>query len=329
MAAWFPCQHPEQVRIAQFAASVQQLRSDLVFIISMMLLGLAAQVRYGSPLAALAWQFAMGTLAYVSFATWRRLRESPPEEELSARHIHGVTVAAALCGACWASGLVAWMSGADPQLALIAIGVSITCTAHCLAARYFVPWAAVAFSVPLIAGSIFVCVSTLDAPMAQVGIILIALYALAGFSQLRRNWARFAGSADGHTVGSQLEAMLMEQKEIAERAVQLKTRFLASASHDLRQPMHAISLYLDGLAEITDLPERIRRVVADAQVCAHDMNDMFRSLLDMSRLDAQQAVPALSVFCIGSVLSRVEKEFLPLATSRGIQLTVRPCADHV
>ncbi|CAN5560826.1 hypothetical protein BH11PSE7_BH11PSE7_12650 [soil metagenome] len=85
---------------------------------------------------------------------------------------------------------------------------------------------------------------------------------------------------------------------------------------------------MDGLSE-AELPERVRLVITDARVCAHDMIDMFRSLLDMSRLDTQQAVPALSVFSISSVLARVEKEFLPLATSRAVRLKVRPCADHV
>jgi CheY-like chemotaxis protein len=92
--------------------------------------------------------------------------------------------------------------------------------------------------------------------------------------------------------------------------------------------MHAITLYLDGLAE-AELPERIRPVIADARVCAHDMIDMFRSLLDISRLDAQQAVPTLGTFGIGALLSRVEKEFGPLAASRGVRLKVRPCNHHV
>jgi CheY-like chemotaxis protein len=122
--------------------------------------------------------------------------------------------------------------------------------------------------------------------------------------------------------------MLREQKDIAERTVHQKSRFLASASHDLRQPMHAISLYLDGLAEM-DLPERAQRAVSDARICAHDMIDMFRSFLDISRLDAQHAVPLLGVFPVGTVLSRVEKEFLPLARSRGVSLKVRPCGAHV
>ena len=328
MTAWFPCQYPEQVRFAQSAAVLRQVRSITVFVICMMALGLAAQVQNGFEWTAVLWQVAMGTLAYTAFAGSSRMRELPRVELASAGRIRNLSAIAALCGTCWTLGFVAWASRAQPQLALMAVAVSMTYIVHAVAACYFVPWAVIAFSVPLFAGSVFVSVSALHAPLAQIGILLIVLHGLAAFWLLSRNWTSFAHSIDLDVDKNRLSVMLQEQKEIAEKAVHLKTRFLASASHDLRQPMHAISLYLDGLAE-ADVPERIRAVISDARVCAHDMNDMFRSLLDISRLDAEQAVPALSVFSIGSVLSRVEKEFLPLATARGVRLKVRPCQDHV
>ncbi|MDP3618784.1 MAG: hybrid sensor histidine kinase/response regulator, partial [Ramlibacter sp.] len=221
----------------------------------------------------------------------------------------------------------AWASSEQPQLALAAVATSLIFATHAAATWYFAPWAVVAFSVPLLAASVLVFLSTQEAKVAQVGIVLIALHALITFWLLRKNWDNFVQLIALDVERNRLSAMLQEQKEIAERAVQLKSRFLASASHDLRQPMHAISLYLDGLGQL-DLPERARNVIADARVCAHDLIDMFRSLLDISRLDAQQAIPALAIFSVADVLSRVEKEFLPLAVARGIHLKVRPCAAH-
>jgi signal transduction histidine kinase/ActR/RegA family two-component response regulator len=201
-------------------------------------------------------------------------------------------------------------------------------TLHAAARCYFIPSAVVAFSAPPVLCSFVIIGTLLPGPFAPVGVFLIALHAVTSLRLLRRNWSSFSHSIDIEIERGRLAAMLHEQKEIAERAVQLKTRFLASASHDLRQPMHAISLYLDGLAE-ADVSERARIAISDARVCAHDMNDMFRSLLDISRLDAHQAVPAMSAFSIGDVLSQVEKEMTPLAKSRGVGLKVRPCAGHV
>jgi signal transduction histidine kinase/CheY-like chemotaxis protein len=239
-----------------------------------------------------------------------------------------MTAFGALWGSCWAIGLCTWSISATPPWPLIGAAASLIFVMHAVSTCYFAPWCVVAFSIPLVLATLFVSSTALDAPAAQIAMLLVGLQALASLRLLRKNWNEFARSIDMDVEASRLAAMLQEQKEIAERAVQLKTRFLASASHDLRQPMHAISLYLDGLSEV-DLPERAREAISDAKVCAHDMNDMFRSLLDISRLDAQQAIPTLSSFGMESLLSRVEKEFQPLAASRGVKLKVRPCLDHV
>jgi hypothetical protein len=63
MAAWFPCQHPEQIRVAQHTAKVHQLRGNSTFVVSMMVLGLAAQLPHNFGWNALVWQCAMGALA--------------------------------------------------------------------------------------------------------------------------------------------------------------------------------------------------------------------------------------------------------------------------
>jgi two-component system, sensor histidine kinase len=328
MAACFPCQHPEQVRIAQSIAMMRQLRGNAAFIVSMMALGLATQLQAGFGWAALAWQVAMGSLVYAALGSFLRLHQLPPPMRVSMRHIRSLTLSSAACGLVWSLGMLWWTPRADAQFALMAIAVSMAYTLHAVAACYFMPWAAIAFAAPLFAASMLVAATSLQAPMVEICIVLIVLHGLASLHELRRSWLTFSHAIDLDVQTSRLASMLQEQKQIAEDAVHLKSRFLASASHDLRQPMHAISLYLDGLAE-ADLPKRIRDIIIDARICAHDMIDMFRSLLDMSRLDAHQAVPSLSVFGIGAVLSRVEKEFSPLATSRGISLKVRPCDEHV
>ncbi|MRD47048.1 response regulator [Caenimonas koreensis DSM 17982] len=328
MVSCFPCQHPDRVRIAQSIAAVQESTSTAALIASMMALGLVAQLQQGFGFTALAWQIVMGTFACVTLAGPTRVRRLAPPTSVSPRQIRIWTICAAIVGSCWALGMLGWALHAPQQLVLVAIAVSVTYTVHAVASCFFAPVAVLAFAAPLLAAATAAALLTLDGSVRQITLVLIAIHAWAAMRLLMKNWTRFAQLIDREVDRGRLSSMLHEQKEIAERAVHLKTRFLASASHDLRQPMHAISLYLDGLAEL-DLPENIRPVINDARVCAHDMNDMFRSLLDMSRLDAQQAVPTLSTFSIGPVMSRVEKEFSPLASSRGVRLKVRPCTDHV
>ena len=64
-----------------------------------------------------------------------------------------------------------------------------------------------------------------------------------------------------------------------------KSRFIASASHDLRQPMHAVNFYLESL-DLSELPARVGQVVGRIRRSVTNLNQMFESLLDVSKLDS-------------------------------------------
>ena len=327
MAMWFPSRHVEQVRVAQSISAAQHLGGTVASILCVMAIMLAVQARSGFGWAALAWQLCMAALAVAVAVDSRSTSTSVGQSEPASWNARRVTVFAVLYGAGWAVGLAGWAPASGSELAALVVAVSLTHTAYAAAECHFAPTAVVAFSLPVLAASAFVVAVSFAPESATVGLALIALHSLGTFWFLRRNWDRYVRSIEADADKTRLADMLRQQKELAEKAVQLKTRFLAAASHDLRQPMHAISLYLGGLSEI-DLPERASRAVRDARECAHDMNDMFRSLLDIARLDAQQAVPNLGVFSVGSMLARLEKEFAPLAHSRDVSLKVRQRADH-
>jgi signal transduction histidine kinase len=121
---------------------------------------------------------------------------------------------------------------------------------------------------------------------------------------------------------------LTSLKEIAETATLAKSRFLAAASHDLRQPMHALNLYLGALAGC-DLPAKARPVMASVQLCAQTMDEMFRALLDISRLDAHVMQPEYSAFPIAVLLEKIHLEFAPQAQAKGLVLRMAPCTAIV
>ncbi|WP_292933296.1 ATP-binding protein [Noviherbaspirillum sp.] len=106
------------------------------------------------------------------------------------------------------------------------------------------------------------------------------------------------------------------------------TRFLAVASHDLRQPMHSLNLYLGALSNY-ELPVPARPVLDNVRQCAQIMDDMFLALLDLSRLDAQVVAPHIEHFPIASLLSRIAVEFAPQAKAKGLELRVAPCSVWV
>lgn len=133
--------------------------------------------------------------------------------------------------------------------------------------------------------------------------------------------------ADSHREMSQritdATAELRARKEEAELASLAKTRFLAAASHDLRQPMHALSLFIASLAEHRLHPRSAHLV---EQICASAaaMEELLDSLLDISRLDAGALQPRIQPVKLQGVLARVEASVLRAASESGVHLTVRP-----
>lgn len=128
-------------------------------------------------------------------------------------------------------------------------------------------------------------------------------------------------------IGSQVKQLTL-QKEVAESATLAKSRFLAAASHDLRQPMHALNLYLGAFAGY-DLPAPARPLLSNMRLCAQTMDEMFCELLDISRLDASVVQVNIDVFPIASLLERIGMEFAPQAQSKGLDLRVAPCSAWV
>src|SRR5450755_1942714 len=100
-----------------------------------------------------------------------------------------------------------------------------------------------------------------------------------------------------------------------------KSRFIAAASHDLRQPLHALNLFITQLRTEKDPAEKNRLIARiDAAVAA--MNDLFNALLDMSRLDAGVLVPYISEFPIDQLLRRIEMTFTDAAREKDLRLRV-------
>ena len=124
-----------------------------------------------------------------------------------------------------------------------------------------------------------------------------------------------------------LVAQLQEQKSSAESANVAKSQFLAAASHDLRQPLHALALYTDALQErlVTDGE---REIAQNIQRCVSALEDLFQSLLDISRLDAGIVEPTFSHFELRPLIERLAHDFEPQAAARGISLTA-DCPDLV
>ena len=114
-------------------------------------------------------------------------------------------------------------------------------------------------------------------------------------------------------------------RETAEVANIAKSRFLAAASHDLRQPIHALNLYLGAFSQL-QLAYPTGLLLGKVRQCALIMDNMFRTLLDVSKLDAGAVNPQITVFALAPLFARMRLEFEPQARARNLELRVHRCS---
>ncbi|MDX1384779.1 MAG: PAS domain-containing sensor histidine kinase, partial [Thermoanaerobaculia bacterium] len=119
------------------------------------------------------------------------------------------------------------------------------------------------------------------------------------------------------------EAELMKARNEAEQADHAKTRFLAAASHDLRQPLQAAILYANVLQRQVE-DGAVGETVAKLQRSLEALQGLLNRLLDVSRLDAQAVKPEKMSFSVQLMLERLTEELSPLADEKGIRLRMRP-----
>ena len=125
----------------------------------------------------------------------------------------------------------------------------------------------------------------------------------------------------------EMERQIAQAKEDAERANQAKSRFLAAANHDLRQPLQALSLLLNAFS-LTRLEPKAEQILSDMQNSLSIMETLLNSLLDISKLEAGVFKPDIRDFRLLPFLHHERSHFKVLAADKGIRIRVFP-ADAV
>jgi signal transduction histidine kinase len=125
-----------------------------------------------------------------------------------------------------------------------------------------------------------------------------------------------------------LERRVAERTRELDDANQAKSRFLAAASHDLRQPMHALRLFVGQLRSArqgTDLNALVARI----ETAATAMGELLDELLDLSKLDAGVVSARPQDLRIAELLESIAAQFAPLAREKGLKLRIVPSGAWV
>lgn len=120
-----------------------------------------------------------------------------------------------------------------------------------------------------------------------------------------------------------LEAEVAARSEALARANEAKSRLLAVASHDLRQPMHALGLFATQLVA-RPLPSEAKRLAEGIEASVCSLGEMLDSALDLSRLEAGTVRVQVCDFALDGLLDSLRRTFEPGARDKGLRLRVRP-----
>lgn len=121
---------------------------------------------------------------------------------------------------------------------------------------------------------------------------------------------------------------MREKKDEAERATLAKSRFLAAASHDLRQPTHALGMFVARLAQLPhDAPTQ--QLIGNLETSVRAMQGLLDGLLDISRLDAGAVKIEVQAFALQGLFDRLHEDLAQSALDKGLRLRIRPSACWV
>ena len=164
--------------------------------------------------------------------------------------------------------------------------------------------------------------------------LLVTIVLLVGAQLIRRQIREMAAmtvelAASHEHLEERVRTATLElagEKDAAERANKAKSRFPAAASHDLRQPLHALSLFSADLLRqaksgVVHEQERLAEQIAAS---ARALGELLDSLLDLSRLDVAGIKPEIRAFALDPLFERLNNAFRRAAADRNLTLRFRP-----
>ena len=225
---------------------------------------------------------------------------------------------ALLSGTLWGLAPPLFIPGGPPGLVLLLCCVFISMSAGLIAPGLSIRTAVMSFTLPVVLSLCIVIFMLPDLTLSYLPPILSVYVIIVYFTS-------------GHVERTVLESIkirfekesllraLGEQKQEAERANLAKSKFLAAASHDLRQPLHALGLYLDTMQYELNTDKQ-KEFSSKMETAIDALKDLFERLLDISKLDAGIIEPSLTDSRVGEIFERLEVRFSPLAKAKQLDI---------
>jgi signal transduction histidine kinase len=266
--------------------------------------------------------FALYVVTFYRAYLFRQYRRTPANRN-SAQWENGQVLTGGLAGVCWGLGNTAMLANLPLTLQLFVLTVAGVVAATSTSEGFSLVRPSRAFVVASLILPVLWLLTVGDRLHSVLALMLMALIALSVVVGKKRNQVYI----EAQQLRLQKELLVQElskQYELVEQASMAKSRFLAAASHDLRQPLGALTLFLDMLAQEQGLTEKGRGLLDHAQQASTSLNSLLNSLLDISRFDAHVIKPVVCSTPIQRLFDSLQKEFGPIAEQEGIRLHFAP-----
>lgn len=325
-ARWgWPVWERDEVLREQVALLRQNFPMTLLASLATALGTLWVMARVAEPQAVTVW---LATHALVVGSVYLTLRGISPFSDAAPRAAHKLIACMAAMGLSWGSlGYVVLYWG-TPNSVIYSIGIISTVSSGALGLGAPLYRAYVTYLTCAI-GGLMVAVALAGGPVMSPALLLMGVYYALTCMQ-----ARTADRATRRSIALKLENdRLVNQlraeshralaaQVAAEQADRDKSRFLAAASHDLRQPLHAMGLFLESLQR-SPLNHHQLTVLGHAHAASSAAAEMLTTLLDYSRLEAGVVKVRPQAFAVQPLLTALEQEFGVQADGAGLVYRTR------
>lgn len=259
------------------------------------------------------WLLLVATLLGVRMVVLGRLSRS---NAMTSRRRLRIAVALSIVNGCvHASGLIAFPAPTDLEFAMQTLLLVGLCAGAVATTAGYQP-VFLGYLIPVM-GALVIGWAPYSVPIA----ILIAVFGVVLVSLAADSYRLLSDSFGIRLQQAKLNARLRDALQQAESANRAKSRFLASASHDLRQPIHTLSLFAAALT-LRPLDPLTREISRHIDEALQTLGSQLDALLDVSKLDAGVVPVTPTSFDTVTFLNRLCLQYAPFAAAKGLQLTV-------
>jgi two-component system, sensor histidine kinase len=229
------------------------------------------------------------------------------------------------CGWGWASVFLNQGQRVDVQMLIICVTL-IVATGAIPAFGSYLP----AFLALFAPASLPYAVASLHAtdPVIAQTAILMPIFIVSMAALGLKTARNFKELVELRLKAAELAEHLQAQIAIADQANLAKSNFLAAASHDLRQPVHAIGMFV-GALRATNMPDDALRLTEKIESSVAALDVLFSALLDISRLDAGVVEACKKNIILQPLLDRVCDDLDSEAQAKSLAIRRAPCSAHV